>query len=135
MAAVRVSPASIDDLDWEGFENWVEDRAIKSGDWDVSKTPRSGDGGVDTLLRHRRRRATTAMVQAKHTTDRSRLIGETAVRELLRAVERFDMVNPQLVAITNACGFTDGATKLALENEVKLIDRNRLGLWPNHVLG
>lgn len=128
-------PAVLDDLDWVGFENWIVDRAREGGDWEASKTPRSGDGGVDAVLRHRRRRATAAVVQAKHTTDHDRPVGEAAVRELLRANGRYDVRNPQLVAITNARGFTDGARRLALQRDVKLVDRDRLGLWPNHVLG
>ena len=48
---------------------------------------------------------------------------------------RYDVRNPQFVAITNARGFTDGARRLALQRDVKLVDRDRLGLWPNHVLG
>ena len=128
-------PAMIDDLDWAGFEDWIVDRACESGDWEASKTPRSGDGGVDAVLRHRRRRATAAVVQAKHTTDHDRPVGEAAVRELLRANGRYDVRNPQLVAVTNARGFTDGARRLALQRDVKLVDRDRLGLWPNHVLG
>ena len=128
-------PAALDELDWSGFEDWVVDRAREGGDWEASRTPRSGDGGADALLRHRRRRATAAVVQAKHTTHRDRPIGEAAVRELLRADGRYGVRNPQLVAITNARGFTDGARKLALERDVKLVDRDRLGLWPNHVLG
>ena len=128
-------PTTLDELDWSGFEDWVVDRARESGDWEASKTPQSGDGGADAVLRHHRRRATTVVIQVKHTTDRDRAIGEAAVRELLRADGRYDVRNPQLVAITNARGFTDGARKLALERDVKLVDRDRLGLWPNHVLG
>ena len=128
-------PVALDGLDWAGFEDWIVDRARESGDWEASKTPRSGDAGADAVLRHRRRCATTAVVQAKHTTDRDRVIGEAAIRELLRTNGRYDVGSPQLVAITNARGFTDGARKLALENEIKLVDRDRLGLWPNHVLG
>lgn len=128
-------PAALDGLDWAGFEDWVVDRARESGEWEASKTPRSGDAGADAVLRHRRRRATAAVVQVKHTTDPDRVIGEAAVRELLRTNGRYDVGSPQLVAITNARGFTDGARKLALERDVKLVDRDRLGLWPNHVLG
>ena len=127
-------PAEIDSLDWQGFEHWVVDRARKSGDWEASETPRSGDGGADALLRHCRRQATEVVVQAKHTTERDRLAGETAVRDLLRARDRYPLNDPQLVAITNAVGFTDGARALALEHDVVLVDRHRLGLWPNHVL-
>ena len=127
-------PVEIDNLDWHGFEHWVVDRARESGDWEASETPRSGDGGADALLRHRRRHDTVAVVQAKHTTERDRLTGDAAVRDLLRARDRYPLGNPQLVAITNAVGFTDSARALALEHDVALVDRDRLGLWPNHVL-
>ena len=133
VGADPLDPKTVDDLDWAGFEIWILDRARESNDWEVSSTPASGDGGADAVLRHRRRCANTAIVQAKHTTDRQRSIGEAAVREVLRARGRYDADNPQLVVITNACGFAEGARKLALENDVKLVDR--LGLWPSHVLG
>ena len=128
-------PAKLDGLDWAGFEDWVVDRVQKSGDWEASRTPRTGDAGIDAVLRHRRRRETTAVVQAKHTTDHGRLIDESAVHDLLRADGRYNVNNPQLVAITNARGFTEGAQKLALEKNIKLVDRDRIGLWPNHVIG
>ena len=128
-------PATVDELDWSGFEEWVLDRARESGDWQASKTPASGDGGADAILRHRRRHATAAVVQAKHTTHRDRPMGEESVHEVLRAARRYDVRNPQLVAITNARNFTERARELALEHDVTLVDRDRLGLWPNHVLG
>ena len=123
-------PVEIDSLDWHGFEHWVVDRARESGDWEASETPRSGDGGADALLRHRRRQATVAVVQAKHTTERDRLTGEAAVRDLLRARDRYQLNHPQLVAITNAVGFTEGARALALEHDVALVDRDRLPEGP-----
>ena len=52
--------------------------------------------GVNAILRHRRRRATAAVVQAKHTTDHDRPVGEAAFRELLHANGRYDVRNPQL---------------------------------------
>ena len=128
------NPTEIDSLDWHGFEHWVVDRARESGDWEASETPRSGDEGADALLRHRRRHDTVAVVQAKHTTERDRLTGDSAVHDLLRARDRYQLNHPQLVAITNAVGFTEGARALALEHDVALVDRDRLGLWPNHVL-
>ena len=128
-------PTALDDLDWAGFENWVVDRARESNDWEVSKTPRSRDAGADAVLHHRRRRATTAVVQVKHTTNQKRLIDKTAVLEVIQAEGRYGSTNPQLVVVTNASGFTNRAQKLALEREVKLVDRDRLGLWPSHVVG
>lgn len=133
--AEPLDPAEIDDQGWTGFEDWVMDRARESDDWEVSQTPRSGDRGADAILRSRHRRPAAAVVQAKHTTDRKRLIGETAVHEVLRAAGAYNVQNPQLVVITNARGFTDGARRLALQEDVKLVDRDRLGLWPSHVLG
>ena len=132
--AEAFDPTEIDSLDWHGFEHWVVDRARESGDWEASETQRSGDGGADALLWHRRRHATVAVVQAKHTIERDRFAGESAVRDLLRARDRYQLGNPQLVAITNAVGFTEGARVLALEHDIALVDRDRLGLWPNHVL-
>ena len=127
-------PSTVDDLDWRGFEHWIVDRACESNDWEVSVTPSSGDGGADAVFRHRRRRANAAIVQAKHTNDKWRTIDESAVRDVLRAKKRYDVRNPQLVAVTNATGFTEGARNLALKNDVRLVDRDRLGLWPGHVL-
>ncbi len=127
-------PRKIDDLDWQGFEHWVVDRAGESGDWEGSLTPGSGDGGADALLRHRRRQGTAALVQTKHTTERDRLAGEEAVRDLLRARVRYRGNHFHLVAITNAAGFTKSACELALEHGIVLVDRDRLGLWPNHIL-
>ena len=132
--AEAFDPTEIDSLDWHGFEHWVVDRVRAGGDWEASQTPRSGDAGADALLRHRRRHDTVALVQAKHTTERDRLAGEAAVHDLLRARDRYPVSHPHLVAITNAVGFTAGARALALEHDVALVDRDRLGLWPNHVL-
>ena len=132
--AEAFDPKEVDNLDWQGFENWVIDQARKSDDWETSTTPSSGDGGADALLRHRRRADTTALVQAKHTTNRNWLASESAVDDLLRARSRYPLRQPQLVAITNAAGFTEKARTLALEENVLLVDRDRLGLWPNHIL-
>ena len=133
--AAPFDPVVVDHLDWSGFEDWIVDRARESNDWEVSKTPRSGDAGADALLRHRRRRSTTAVVQVKHTTDPERLIDKTAVLDVLRADGRYGVTDPQRVVVTNARGFATRARDLALEKDVKLVDRDRLGLWPSHVIG
>lgn len=133
--AEALDPGTLDDLDWKAFENWIVDRALKSGDWEVSETPWSGDGGADAILRHRYRRDTAALIQAKHTTDRDRSVRSRAIREILAAKERYTIRGVQPVVITNARAFTEDARHLALKHEVRLVDRDRLGLWPNHVLG
>ena len=124
----------IDNFNWQEFEDWVMRRARDSGEWMVSETPASGDAGADAVLEHRQRDA-SALVQVKHTADRSRRIDENAVVEVMHVAKRYRINNPQLVVITNAYDFTDRARSTALESDVKLVDRNHLGLWPNHVLG
>ena len=124
----------IDNFNWQEFEDWVMQCARDSGEWKVSETPSSGDAGADAVLEHRQRDA-SALVQVKHTNDRSRRIDEAAVREVIHAAGRYKVDNPQLVVITNAYDFTERARSTALESDVKLVDRNHLGLWPNHVLG
>ncbi len=132
--AEAFNPAEIDDLDWESFEYWIMDRARDSGDWEVSNTPRTKDGGADAILRSRHRKNTSVLVQVKHTINRERLVDDNAVRQVLRSKEVYAVSNPQFVVITNSLGFTNDARKLALENDVKLVDRDRLSLWPQHVV-
>lgn len=126
--------AEIDNLDWARFEDWVMTRARDSGDWEVARTPASGDGGADAVLRHRRRRHDTALVQVKYTENRQRILDTAAVFEIMHASEQYDVCNPQLAVVTNASGFSRDAQNLAREESVALVDRDRLGLWPSHVL-
>ena len=134
MIGVSFNPKKIDQLNWEEFENWVIDQAHKSGDWTTDRTPQSGDGGVDVILKHISRTRTQVLVQAKHTTKPKKRIGTKAVSDLLRAQHRYHIDRPLLVAITNALEFTDRARNLASRHDVLLVDRDKLGLWPNHIL-
>ena len=130
-----VDLAMIDDFDWRQFEDWVMRCARDSGDWEVSETPASGDGGADVILRHCSRRGVTALVQVKHTADRDRLMDKKAVHEIIAAPDQYRLSNPTLVVVTNARNFNDSAQQLAREHGVTLITGDRLGLWPHHVLG
>ena len=126
--------AEIDGLDWARFEDWVMTRARDSGDWEVARTPASGDGGADAVLHHRRRRHDAALVQVKYTENRERSLDTTAVFEIMHASGRYDVSKPQLAVVTNAKGFSLDARNLAREKSVALVDRDRLGLWPAHIL-
>lgn len=126
--------SEIDNLDWAQFEDWVMTRARDSGDWEVARTPASGDGGADAVLRHRRRHHDAALVQVKFTENRQRLLDGAAIDEVMDASRRYDVSSPQLAVVTNAQGFTLDAQRLACEKSVALVDRDRLGLWPTHIL-
>ena len=132
-SAQPVDLHKIDELDWAAFEDWVLQRAKESGEWEVARTPSSGDGGADAVLRHRQRDS-TVLVQVKHTTASHRTMDAAAVLEVAHAASRYEVRNPQLAVVTNASEFTRAAREEALERGVMLIDRHRLGLWPNHAV-
>ncbi|MDA8739778.1 SNF2-related protein [Rhodobacteraceae bacterium] len=126
--------SQIDNLDWKAFEKWAGQKAIELGAWTVSTTPRTGDGGLDIYLRHVERDS-VVLVQCKHTSRNDKFLGTAPVKEILYAADRYDTKQSyQSVVITNAEGFVEEARRLALENNVVLIDRHHLALWPNHII-
>ena len=127
-----LDPGVVDGHSEESFVRWVADRAQKSGDWQRAEGYVSADGAL--LLRNRRRQGDCALVWARHTDRIDHPVGEAEIQALLRATEPVREEHVQLVAVTNAAAFTDGADALAMENDVVLVDRVRLGLWPAHVL-
>ncbi|PJK28313.1 SNF2-related protein [Minwuia thermotolerans] len=124
----------VDDRDWQMFEYWVQDQAKNGKEWHASLTHRSMEGGADVMLEHRVRKDNWAIAQAKHTTSPVKLIGAQAVRQVVRARYEWGKPNPQLVVITNAFGFTEDAMELARKEDVRLVGRHQLCLWPHHIL-
>ena len=129
------NPIEIDNMTWKLFEDWVIRCAKKGENWEVSNTPWAGDKGADAVLKHRFKKDSTALVQVKHTENPQNKINEKSVTEVMHAKEYYVDHNPQLVVITNASGFTHKAEELACKNNVLLVCREQLGLWPDHVIG
>ncbi|MEC9344624.1 MAG: SNF2-related protein [Pseudomonadota bacterium] len=125
---------NIDDRDWQMFEYWVQDRARDSGEWQASLTRRSNEGGADVVLEHRVRKDSWALAQAKHTTSPDRPVGIAAVQQVIRGRTEWGKPNPQLVVITNAASFTQDAMDMARREDVRLVGRHQLSLWPHHIL-
>ena len=124
----------IDRLDWKEFESWSGREAEKSGNWKMSTTPCMGDGGLDTHLENRER-GDVVLVQCKFTDDHEKVMSAKPVHEVLHSVSRYDVSKGhQCVVLTNAAGFDKHAKHLAAENNVILVDRHRLSLWPNHII-
>jgi HJR/Mrr/RecB family endonuclease len=116
---------ALDTRDWRGFEIWVLGRFQVAG-WQVSETPRSGDGGVDLIARHPTGRR-PVVIQVKHRAMGSRTVGESAVREVADAPERYQrshpwLTNPILLAVTNGI-FDLAARTLATQRGVRIVDR------------
>ncbi len=124
----------IDGLDWKEFELWSGREAQRSGNWRMSRTPCTGDGGLDTHLVNLER-GDVILVQCKFTDDHEKFMSAKPVQEVLNSVNRYDVSKGyQCVVLTNANGFDNQAKRLAAEKGVKLIDRHRLSMWPNHII-
>ena len=124
----------IDSFDPVQFEHWILSEASKLDDWTALSTPVTGDAGADGVLRHTFRPDHGAIFQAKHTANTKNKTQVSAVEEVIKSSACYGIVNPQLFVITNASGFSAAAVKLAASNNVTLVDRNHLSLWPNHFL-
>jgi HJR/Mrr/RecB family endonuclease len=116
---------ALDTRDWRGFEIWVLGRFQAAG-WHVSETPRSGDGGVDLIARHPAG-GRSVVIQMKHRAMGSGTVGESAVREVADAPQRYQrshpwLANSILLAVTNGI-FDLAARTLAAQRGVRLADR------------
>ena len=116
---------ALDTRDWRGFEIWVLGRFQAAG-WQVSETPRSGDGGVDLIARHPTGRR-PVVIQVKHRAMGIGTVGESAVREVADAPQRYQrshpwLANPILLAVTNGI-FDLAARTLAAQRGVRIVDR------------
>jgi HJR/Mrr/RecB family endonuclease len=116
---------ALDTRDWRGFEIWVLGRFQAAG-WQVSETPRSGDGGVDLIARHPAGMR-SIVIQVKHRAMGSGTVGETAVNEVADAPQRYQrshpwLANPILLAVTNGI-FDLAARTLAAQRGVRIVDR------------
>jgi SNF2 family DNA or RNA helicase len=124
----------IDDFDPVQFEHWILNEANKLDDWTALSTPVTGDAGADGVLKHRYRPNHGAIFQAKHTANHINNVQVSAVEEVINASSRYGIDGPQLFVLTNASGFSGAAVELAAKNQVTLVARNHLSLWPNHLL-
>ena len=117
------------------FERWISDTARNKGPWKSSATPKTGDGGADVILSHTERLTEHVIIQAKHTGSPDQILQKSAVEEVIKAQGFYpNLENTHLLVITNYANFSQPAKDLAAEKNVKLISRDNLCLWPNHIV-
>jgi len=110
------------------LEHWVIDR-LKAAGLQASKTPPSGDAGIDCIGVHPKTGRRIA-VQCKHRCKgRAVSCNERAVQDLLRGRNAYTNDFDRLVAVTNAREFTTTAQRLAADAGIELIDRSRIQAW------
>ncbi len=124
---------TIEDIDCvvgDVFEEIVTDLYKVQDVFKVSKTPHSNDRGADVIVLYDNNRG--LLVQCKHKAEPSKLLGLKGIQEVYASVNYYKNLSDyrgidfETAVITNACGFTDGARKLAKENGVKLIARGEM---------
>jgi len=91
----------------------------------ASRTQASYDYGADIII-EAKGSFTSAIVQCKHRSSPSKSISDRAVKEVLSAVNHYDLNNPRLFVVSNAGSVTSGCQNLADVNGVELITRNNL---------
>jgi HJR/Mrr/RecB family endonuclease len=131
---ISISATDIDEIDAmepQSFERWALSRCVSFG-WEVSRTPRSHDGGADGILLHRESKA-RAIVQCKHKQKNGDACGSEAIDDLLRARANYSAA-ARLFALTNAERFTRAAQERAKAHGVILISRRELPDWPRHLI-
>lgn len=117
---------NVDTMGWKSFEAWTADQFAQAG-FQPSLTPRSHDGGADIILRPPSRPGVRPIIcQCKHRGLGEGQVDEKAVEDVLRARSAYGFAypwlkQPMLMAVTNG-RFTLGATSLARENGVVLVD-------------
>ncbi len=108
--------SQIDTLSGEEFEMVLYELFIAMG-YDVSLTKATGDFGADLVVK---RKNEISVIQAKCY---SKTVGAHAVQEVLGAKKHYS-ANTAFVVTNNF--FSKEAVALALENDIKLIDRTSL---------
>jgi HJR/Mrr/RecB family endonuclease len=120
----------IDAMEPLSFERWALSRCISLG-WEVSRTPKSHDGGADGILVHRESKA-RAIVQCKHKQKNGDACGSGAIDDLLRARASYPAA-ARLFALTNAERFSRLAQERANQHGIVLISRDELLRWPRQL--
>jgi hypothetical protein len=116
-------------MGWREFEDWTADQFAKAG-FQPNRTPRTGDGGADIVLRPPVPTARPVICQCKHRALGDGQVDERAVEDAMRAQAAYLsnypwLRNPILMAVTNG-RFTLAATNLAREKGVVIVDRSRI---------
>ena len=125
VSAPRVDQTNIDSLEPKQFEEWVL-RELGEAGYVTRRTPRSGDRGAGGLAVCVERERHAIVVQCKHM-EPDRKCSRSAVRQVLRSIRQYEgsgQVEPMVV--TNALGYTAGASRLARRKGVRLVDRDNL---------
>jgi hypothetical protein len=130
-AVEKANIEEIDVMEPIAFERWALSRCVALG-WEVSRTPRSYDGGADGILVHRVTNA-RVILQCKHKQSTDTTCGPEAVDDLLRARASYGQ-GGRLFVLTNAERFSRITCERAQKHGVLLIGRADLPLWPRQLL-
>ncbi|MDE0626994.1 MAG: SNF2-related protein [Bryobacterales bacterium] len=116
---------NVDSLEPMQFQEWVLQELGEAG-YVTRRTPRSGDRGADGSAVCVEDKRHAIIVQCKHM-EPDRKCGRSAVRQVLRSIRHYEALDrAEPMVVTNASGFTSGASRLARRKSVRLVDRHNL---------
>ncbi|PAU76413.1 hypothetical protein CK501_15875 [Halovibrio salipaludis] len=113
----KQTPPPVNDLSWQQFESLLA-ATFRAQGYQVKHSLPGPDGGVDLTLKKDR---THTLVQAKHW--KSQRVGVAVIRELLGSITA---AGADKGIIVTSGSFTPDASKLAGQNDIKLVDGQQL---------
>ena len=114
--AYRWSLYRIDRMKGDDFEDFIKEIYIILG-YTVEKTKKSGDQGIDLIVKKHFRRIGIQLKRYSHT------VGNSAVQEAVAGRRYYQL--DKVCVLTNST-YTKSAKELAKVNKVELIDRENL---------
>lgn len=114
--AYRWSLYRIDRMKGDDFEDFIKEIYIILG-YTVEKTKKSGDQGIDLIVKKHFRRIGIQLKRYSHT------VGNSAVQEAVAGRRYYQL--DKVCVLTNST-YTKSAKELAKANKVELIDRENL---------
>jgi HJR/Mrr/RecB family endonuclease len=112
-------------MDWRRFEDWTIQEIIATG-LTANKTPLTGDGGADSIIRLTADPTRGAFIQVKHRSKgKMGIVSENEVLDVLRAKDRYHVANPLFFLVTNGSVEQRGL-QAAAANRIEIIDYSRV---------
>jgi HJR/Mrr/RecB family endonuclease len=112
-------------MDWRRFEDWTIQEITRTG-LTANKTPLTGDGGADSIIRLNADPTRGAFIQVKHRSKgKIGIVSENEVLDVLRAKDRYHIANPLFFLVTNGSVEQRGL-QAAASNRIEVIDYSRV---------
>lgn len=124
--------ADVDLLSPTDFESFIARLYQFPGngkEYSTTVTGGAGDQGADVLCLPHGSHGNAIIIQCKHSTNINKPQGNNGVQEILGAKDVYEKRHRtvcNLIVATNTVGFTKGAEKIVQDNQVELVNRDKI---------